>query len=91
MKFNSFLEKKNSINLHTFCCKSSLDSAFKYHSNNFGKTLANATALACSGVCLPIWPKAHEAAALKWSSRSSAKVKASWTTPYDFKRKKTLI
>ena len=38
MKFNSFLEKKNSINLHTFCCKSSLDSAFKYHSNNFGKT-----------------------------------------------------
>ena len=32
--------------------------------NNFGRTLATATALACSGVCRPICPNAHEAAAL---------------------------
>ena len=40
-----------------------------------------ATARACSGVCLPMCPKAQAAAALIWSSGSSDKQSDNWGTP----------
>ena len=66
----------------TFVWRSSEASARRKHCKSFGRTLATATALACSGVCRPICPSAHAAAACMWSSGSSDRAIASWTTPW---------
>lgn len=49
--------------IQTFSCRSSEPSDFKYNCSSVGSTLAAATALACSPVCLPICPNAHAVAA----------------------------
>jgi len=54
---------------------------FRCTGNYLGKTLDTAMALACSGVCRPIWPSAHTVAALIWSSCSSDSTIANWLTP----------
>ena len=52
----------------TFICKSSELDVSKCSSSSRGNTLAPATALACSGVCFPICPRAqHTAACRGWS------------------------
>ena len=61
--------------------RSSEESCRRCRSSSRGSTLAVATALACSGVCRPIWPSDQAVAARTWSSVSAERVSANCTAP----------
>lgn len=61
-----------------------------YIASSVGSTFDSATARACSGVCLPICPKAQAAAALIWSSCSSTRQAHSDGIPCSINQKHNL-
>jgi hypothetical protein len=54
--------------------RSSPDSSFVYSCTSLGNRFAEATALACSGLCFPICPNVHAVTARTFSSLDSCKM-----------------